>query len=157
MPASLHVISDETAESTRKREDHRQPSAEGPIAGMPVQKLRSSDIDAYYATIPVGSRPVHHTVLRRALRKAAKERLIMVNPAADLDHAPRRRKAPDDARVNCWSPYEAKTFLAAAKAAGCIVDGHPRHGPPVLCSSSVPVLFAIPQTPEAPRMKEKSA
>ena len=35
---------------------------------MPLQKIRASHIEAYYATIPVGSRLVHHTVLRRALR-----------------------------------------------------------------------------------------
>lgn len=34
------------------------------------------------------------------------------------DNVPRRRKTPDgDARVNCWSAVEGKTFLATAKAA----------------------------------------
>jgi integrase len=90
-----------------------------PIAAMPLQKLRSSHVEAYYATIPTGSRPVHHTVLRRALRKAVKERLLALNPAVDLDHSPRRRKAADeDARVNCWTSQEARAFLVAAKAAG---------------------------------------
>jgi len=89
------------------------------IAGIPLQKLRSSHVETYYGTIPVGSRPVHHTVLRRALRKAVKDRLLVSNPAVDLDHAPRRRKAPDEgARQNCWTAAEAKTFLASAKAAG---------------------------------------
>ena len=89
------------------------------IAAVPLQKLRPSHIEAYYADISVGSRPVHHIVLRRALRKAVKERLLAVNPAADLDHVPRRKRAADeDARSNCWSAAEAKNFLAAAKAAG---------------------------------------
>lgn len=44
------------------------------IAGVPLQKLRPSHVEAYYADVPAGSRPVHHTVLRRALRKAVKER-----------------------------------------------------------------------------------
>ena len=92
---------------------------QAPIAAIPLQKLRTSHIEAYYASVPAGSRPVHHTVLRRALRKATKERLISINPAVDLDHAPRRQKTPDaDARVNCWSALEAKTFLAAAKSTG---------------------------------------
>jgi hypothetical protein len=89
------------------------------IAGMPLQKLRPSHVEAYYATVPVGSRPLHHTVLRRALRKATKERLIVVNPAADLDHTPRRKRGADaGARINCWTGAEARTFLAVAKAAG---------------------------------------
>ncbi|HEY2906887.1 MAG TPA: tyrosine-type recombinase/integrase [Vicinamibacterales bacterium] len=93
--------------------------AKATIATMPLQKLRSSHVEAYYATIPAGSRPLHHTVLRRALRKATKERLLVANPAADLDHTPRRRRGADDgARINCWTAAEAKTFLAAAKAAG---------------------------------------
>ena len=92
---------------------------EAPIAAIPIQEIRSSHIEAYYATIPVGSRPVHHTVLRRALRKAVKDKILRVNPAADLDHSPRRRKKPDEAaRVNCWTVTEAKMFLTAAKAAG---------------------------------------
>jgi integrase len=91
----------------------------GPMAGIVLQKLRGSHIEEYYASVPAGSRPVHHTVLRRALRKAVKERLIPLNPIADLDRAPRRQKAKDaDARVNCWSAAEAKTFLAVAKASG---------------------------------------
>lgn len=89
------------------------------IAAIPLQKLRGAQIEAYYATIPVGSRTVHHTVLRRALQKAARNRLIITSPIADLDHAPRRPKGRDeDARVNCWTAAEAKTFLAVAKAAG---------------------------------------
>jgi len=36
-----------------------------PIAAIPLQKLRTSHIESYYASIPAGSRPVHHTVLRR--------------------------------------------------------------------------------------------
>lgn len=93
--------------------------AKASIAAMLIQKLRSSHVEAYYATVPEGSRPLHHTVLRRALRKAKKERLVVENHAADLDHTPRRRRGPDDgARVNCWSASDAKAFLAAAKAAG---------------------------------------
>jgi integrase len=45
--------------------------------------------------------------------------VINGNPAADLDHAPRRQKARnEDARQNCWTATEAKTFLTTAKDAG---------------------------------------
>jgi integrase len=90
-----------------------------PMAAMLLQKLRATHVEAYYATVPGGSRPVHHTVLRRALRRALKQRLIVANPLADLDHTPRRRRKPDqDARTNCWTADEARTFLRSAKAAG---------------------------------------
>jgi len=48
-----------------------------------------------------------------------RERVIAANPAADLDHDPRRDKGRnDDARLNCWTGEEAKTFLETAKTAG---------------------------------------
>ena len=51
---------------------------------------------------------MHHTVLRRALRKAVKQKLLARNPAGDLDHVPRRPKPQhDDARINCWTAREA--------------------------------------------------
>ena len=90
-----------------------------PLAGIPLQKLTESHIEAYYGSIPVGSRPLHHTVLRRALRKAKKQKLLASNPAGDLDHVPQRPKRQhDDARVNCWTAAEASRFLVVAKAAG---------------------------------------
>lgn len=90
-----------------------------PLAGIPLQKLTESHIERYYANIPVGSRPLHHTVLRRALRKAKKQKYLASNPAGDLDHVPRRPKPQhDDARVNCWTAVEASSFLVVAKAAG---------------------------------------
>ena len=95
-----------------------------------MQKVRGSDIENYYAGVSAGSGSVHHTVLRRALRKAVKDKLLAVNPAGDLDHVPRRSKAKasEDARVNCWSAQEAKTFLVTAKAAGRAGRGALRRG-----------------------------
>jgi len=108
------------------------------IAGIVLQKLRGSDLEAYYSSVPRGSGPVHHTVLRRALRKAVKDKLLTVNPAVDLDHAPRRSKskASEDARMNWWTAHDARTFLAAAKAADAqsaalyavALDAGPRKG-----------------------------
>ena len=90
-----------------------------PIAKIPLQKLRESHLETYYAGLPIGSRPVHHTVLRSALRRASKGKLIVANPAADMDHAPRRAKSKnDDARVNCWTKADAQAFLVVAIADG---------------------------------------
>jgi integrase len=49
-----------------------------------------------------------------------KDRLIPTNPAADLDHKPRRtrEKVPEDAQRHAWTAVEARAFLAPAKAAG---------------------------------------
>jgi integrase len=97
-------------------ENHLKPAA---LSAMPLQKIRGSDIEEYYATVPVGSRAVHHTVLRLALRKAVKDQLRSKNPIVDIDRAPRRQKPKNaDARINCWTATEAKTFLTTAKTAG---------------------------------------
>jgi integrase len=107
------------ATHTRYRGIIENHAAKATIASVPLQKLRPSHLEAYYASIPAGSRPVHHTVLRRALRKAVKERLLIANPAADLDHPPRRAQSGDeDAARQCWTAEEAQAFIAAAKAAG---------------------------------------
>jgi integrase len=131
-PSKLTLIAWLREWLTRKVQPHTRPAtftryqgivenhiARATIADLPLQKVRPSHLEAYYATIPAGSGPVHHTVIRRALRTAVRDRLLTVNPAADLEHAPRRARAhDDDARRNCWSATEAQTFLAAAKAAG---------------------------------------
>ncbi|MGH9370102.1 MAG: tyrosine-type recombinase/integrase [Vicinamibacterales bacterium] len=90
--------------------------AKAAIGSAPLQKIRPSHLEGYYADVSPGSRTVHHTVLRRALRKAVKERLLMVNPAADL---PRRQRAGDeDAARQCWTAAEAQAFVLVAKRAG---------------------------------------
>jgi integrase len=62
---------------------------------------------------------LHHAILHRALRKAAKDKLIPVNPALDLDGKPRRsRTSSDEARQHAWTATEARAFLAVAKEAG---------------------------------------
>jgi integrase len=62
---------------------------------------------------------LHHTVIRRALRKAMRDRLVSVNVASDLDGRPRRQRGQsEEARDHCWTPAEAQAFLATAKAAG---------------------------------------
>jgi integrase len=94
-----------------------------PIAAMLLQKVRPIDLEQYYASatgLSASTLTLHHTVLHQALRKAAKDHLIAMNPAADLDHKPRRShdKVSEDAQKHAWTAQEARTFLAAAKAAG---------------------------------------
>jgi integrase len=92
------------------------------IADIPLQMLRPSHVESYYATAGVSPNtlPLHHTVLHRALRKAVKDRLVTVNVASDLETTPRRQRGKsEDARLHCWTAGEARQFLATAKA-----DGH---------------------------------
>jgi integrase len=99
-------------------ENHIAKSA---LADLPLQKLRPSHVEAYYASLGQSrsSAANHHAVIHRALKKAVKERLIPTNPAAEVDHAPRRTRGRDeDARVNCWNAEEARKFIATAKKAG---------------------------------------
>ncbi len=90
------------------------------LALVPLQKLRGSAIERFYADLPLApsSLNVLNAILHRALRKAVKEKLLTVNPAADLE----RRKPDADSHVvaaqqHCWSAAEARLVLAAAKAA----------------------------------------
>lgn len=98
------------------------------IANLPLQKLRPSHIEAYYAdatdatkrkrAISASTVTLHHAILHQALRKAVKERLIKINVAVDLDGKPRREREPEDSRQHAWSATEAHAFLVVAKAAG---------------------------------------
>jgi integrase len=91
------------------------------IADMPVQKIRPSHLEAYYAAAAgsASTLTLHHTVIRRALRKAQRDRIVTVNVASDLDGRPRRaRGGSEDARQHCWDVHEVQAFLKAAKAAG---------------------------------------
>jgi integrase len=99
----------------------RNHIAKSTLAGIPLQKLRQSHIEHYYATagLSAAAKRNHHAVIHRALRKAVKEKLILANPASDLDHAPKRPRGRDkDARVNCWTARDARTFLETAKKQG---------------------------------------
>ncbi len=99
--------------------------AEAPLATMPLQKVRASDLEHYYGTLSAkpATVTVHHAVFHRALKKAVKDRLLHTNPAADVEHRPRPTK--DYAlhtRANCWTATEARSFIDAAKKAGTQVS-----------------------------------
>ncbi len=94
---------------------------QAPIGALPLQRLRPTHLEQYYATATgsASTLTLHHTVFRRALRLAQRDRLVTVNVAADLDGRPRRpRGRSDDARQHCWTASEARAFLDAATAAG---------------------------------------
>lgn len=81
------------------------------LALVPLQKLRGSDIERFYAdlTLAPSSVTVLHAVIHRALRKAVKDKLLTVNPAVDLER--RRPTASAAAREHCWSATEARRVL----------------------------------------------
>jgi integrase len=57
-----------------------------PIAALPLQKLRPSHVEAYYAsaTVSAATLTLHHAILHRALRKAVRDGLVQVNVASEL-------------------------------------------------------------------------
>lgn len=94
---------------------------QAPIAKMPLQQIRPSHVEQYYASLTVSPSTVaiHHTVLSQAFRKAAKDRLLATNPATDIEDKPKpAREKGADARLHCWTAEEARRFLVAAKTAG---------------------------------------
>ena len=82
------------------------------IGKLPLQKVRASDLEAHYATAKgsASTLGLHHTVLSRALRKAKRDNLITANPIPDVETRPRRKRALEAARENCWSQEEARSF-----------------------------------------------
>jgi integrase len=95
--------------------------AKSTIATVPIQKLRASDLEAFYATLTLSASTVTviHAVVGRALKMAVRDRLIVANPATAVEHRPRVSKDHGlGAREHCWSADEARRILAAAKEAG---------------------------------------
>jgi integrase len=91
--------------------------AKSAIAGVPLQRLRATDLEAYYATLKAkpSTVTVHHAVLGRALKMAVRDGLIVANPATAADDRPRPSKdRAQAARESCLSVDEARRVLAAA-------------------------------------------
>jgi hypothetical protein len=82
-----------------------------PIGDLPIQKLRASHLETYYAsaTVSAATLTLHHAILHRALRKAAKDKLIPFNAAADLDGKPRPERNREAARQHCWTASKPAT------------------------------------------------
>lgn len=93
--------------------------ASSALAHIPLQYLRASDLERYYADLGLAAKTitVHHSVVHSGLRKAMRDQLITRNVAADTVR-PKAKSGRDDARTHCWSAAEARRFLATAKAAG---------------------------------------
>jgi integrase len=97
-----------------------QHIAKHQIAFIPLQGLRTSDLERYLADVPgaAGSVAVHHAVLHCALESAVTNKLLIVSPA--IKKLKRRRASKDHARAaraHCWSTLEARRFIEAAKTA----------------------------------------
>ena len=90
------------------------------LADVPIQKLRPSHLEQYYRTLTALSAStctVHHTILRQALKKAVRDKLLTANPAVDLgDDKPKRtRDRSEDAQQHCWTKAETRAFLAVTQ------------------------------------------
>jgi len=117
-----------------------------PIASIPLQKLRPTHLEAYYATavsregagLSASTVAVHHAILHRALRKAKKDNLVVTNVAADLDGKPHVNRHRTDAQLHCWTADEARAFLAATRAA--LLTAYPRVAARFLTALSVVIM-----------------
>jgi len=95
--------------------------AKSAVGALPLQKVRATDLEAFYAGLDLSaaSAAVCHAVIRTALNKAVRDKLILINPAANGIERPRVSKDPSrGAREHCWSADEARAVLAAAREAG---------------------------------------
>jgi integrase len=99
--------------------------AASPVGGVPLQKVRASDLEEFYASVKLAPASVNvlHAVIHRALKTAVRDRLIIANPAAAVEDRPRVNKDTSaQARLHCWSAEQARSFLTAARDAGTQVD-----------------------------------
>jgi integrase len=95
--------------------------AKATIGAMPIQRVRASDLEVYLAglTAAPATRAVHYAVLRGALKKAKRDRLIVANPALDVEyHKPEKHSRRTHAKAQAWTATEARRFLATTTAAG---------------------------------------
>ena len=94
---------------------------QAPEAAIPLQLLRPSHLEAYYARLLKDLSPatvrLHHGTLHTALEKARRDRRVPVNVAADADRPKADRDKGKHARAECWRAEEARRFLDAADAA----------------------------------------
>jgi integrase len=89
------------------------------LALLPLQKLRTTDLERHYATLTAAPATVRlqHAVVRQALGRAVRDRLLSVNVAREVDTLPSLADATIKAREQCWTASEARRFLEAASKA----------------------------------------
>jgi integrase len=97
---------------------------------MPLQKVRTSDIERYLAErttlsrtrtssakpLSAASLAVHYTVLRSAFKKAIKDKVLTITPVVDVERRRTRKDKARGAREHCWNQWEARRFLETAAA-----------------------------------------
>lgn len=96
--------------------------AKAGIANMPLQKVKALDLEAFYADLKMSASSVNviHALIGRALKLAARDRVITHNPARDVEDRPRVAKSRnrETARAHCWTADEARNVWTAAKRTG---------------------------------------
>ena len=89
------------------------------LAGVTLQKLEARHLERYYAEMKAAPATValHHSVIRAALQKAVRSRLVPRNVALDGVERPKLSRDHVAAREHCWTAAEARRFLETAKEA----------------------------------------
>jgi len=85
------------------------------IGSLRVQDLQSDDLELdFYVTIPLSgaSKALCHAVISKALRAAAKSKIVPRNVAYDVEDKPKAPKPTGDQELErCWEPETVATFL----------------------------------------------
>ena len=95
--------------------------APAPIASLRLQAVRTSHLEALYQTVKLAPATVTvlHAIVRKALKTAVRDGLIVANPAAAVENRPKPSKDHSaGARLHCWTAAEARAVLSAAQATG---------------------------------------
>ena len=112
--------------------------ATAPLGNMLLQKVQTSDLEAFYGSLKLSPASINvmHAVLTRALRKAAKEKKIIANPAVPMwktGHG-RTRIANSTCGIagrltkpaRCWTPRK-RTMPRLVRSSDCccipVADG----------------------------------
>ena len=90
------------------------------IGKLPLQNVTPLAIQAVYATLTGGAKPISaqtvknaHTALRSCLKQAVRWRLLAFNPAVDVDLP---KKLGEEQKIRSFTPEQATTFLAACSS-----------------------------------------
>lgn len=92
-----------------------------PIAGIRLQRLKSTDLKGYYSSLKVSgaTQAQHHAILHSALKAATLEGLVSRNVASLVVGKPKAERAQQaEPEFQVWTAEEARQFLIAARADG---------------------------------------